>query len=152
MGSYMKNYGYTKTMIQENGHKKHNELQWKGDYDGNIAHIDIGINDNGHKGVVSMELTNKDLRELLGVQPVETPLEKRLLNDFLYDDPYKYRPISLEGALIPRRTHKHRRRRSSKTRSSHHDHRRKSRSSNHGHRRKSYSSNHGHTHKRRSSH
>jgi len=103
MSSYIQNYGFTKTMIKDNDQIRQNEIQWKGNYDGNIANINVGINDNGNKEFVSMQLTNDDLMHLLGVQPVQIPLEKRLMNDF-------YRPITLEGALIRKKSRKYRKR------------------------------------------
>ena len=51
-----------------------------------------------------MKLDNNDLINLLGIQPVEIPLEQRLSNDF-FDKPYT--PITLEGALTKRRTRRH---------------------------------------------
>lgn len=106
MSSYVQNYGFTKTFIQDNNRNINNEIQWTGNYDGNIANINLDINNNGNKEFVSMQLTNKDLNELLGVQPINTPLEKRLINDFSMNKLYK--PITLEGALIKRKTRRHR--------------------------------------------
>ena len=106
MSSYIQNYGFTKTLIQDNEHNLQNEIKWQGDYDGKIANIDVDINDNGNRELLSMQLNNNDIRQLFGIQPVEVPLEKRLMNDFLS---YKKRtPITLEGALIKRKTHRHR--------------------------------------------
>lgn len=112
MSSYIQNYGFTKTMILDNDKIKENNIQWKGNYDGNIANIDVGINDNGSKEFVSMQLTNDDLIHLFGVQPVQMPLEKRLINDFLSDKPYT--PMTLEGALIKKKSRKHRRQHSNR--------------------------------------
>jgi len=104
--SYIQNYGFTKTLFQDNQNVLQNEIKWQGDYDGKIANIDVDINDNGNREVVSMQLDNNDLRQLFGIQPVEIPIEKRLMNDFLS---HKHsRPITLEGALIKRKTRRHR--------------------------------------------
>ena len=109
MSTYIKNYGITKTIIQDNHHKSKQLIKWMGDYNGKTANIQFDIDDDGSKQFVSMELDNNDVMRLLGVQPVEMPLEKRLYRDFL-DKPYVYNPITLEGALIKRRkTRKHRR-------------------------------------------
>ncbi len=104
--SYIQNYGFTKTLFQDNQNVLQNEIKWQGDYDGKIANIDVDINDNGNREVVSMQLDNNDLRQLFGIQPVEISLEKRLINDFLSHKPSK--PITLEGALIKRKTRRHR--------------------------------------------
>ena len=118
MSTYIQNYGFTKTFIKKNDRKIKNEIKWIGDYDGTIANIQVDINDNGNKEFMNMKLDNNDLKYLLGVQPVEMPLEQRLYNDFLYNNPkvyepkvYEpkvYKPIILEGALQKRKTRKHR--------------------------------------------
>jgi len=108
MSSYIQNYGFTKTLIKNNNKKVKNEIMWNGDYDGNKANIHLDINDNGTKDHISMQLDNQDLMNILGIQPVEVPLEERLSLDFL-DEPY--RPITLEGALLE----KHNKRKSRKT-------------------------------------
>ena len=97
--SYIQNYGFSKTQIN-NG--KYNEVEWIGDYDGKIANINIDINNNGSRDIVSMKLNNNDLVQLFGVQPVQIPLEKRLMNDFLS------KPMVLEGALKTRHRRHHR--------------------------------------------
>jgi hypothetical protein len=79
----IQNYGLTKTIVEENGRYSENEMKWKGNYDGNIANIDVDINDDGFDKHVSMQLDNNDLVHLLGIQPIEKPLEQRLMNDFL---------------------------------------------------------------------
>jgi hypothetical protein len=79
----IQNYGFTKTLVQQNGHYSGNEMKWQGDYDGNVANIDININDNGISKHVSMQLDNNDLAHMLGIQPINIPLEQRLMNDFL---------------------------------------------------------------------
>jgi len=110
MSSYIQNYGFTKTLIQDNKNHLQNEIQWKGDYDGKIANIDLDINDNGHREFVSMKLNNNDIRQIFGIQPVEVPLEKRIMADFL-----SHKPITLEGALIKRKSRRHRKKRHKRT-------------------------------------
>ena len=115
MSSFIQNYGFAKTIIHDNHNKLHNEIEWNGNYDGNIANIDVGISNNGNQEFVSLQLNNNDLRQIFGIQPIEIPLEKRLMNDFLSYKPMK--PITLEGALIKKsRRHrkKHHRRRKTK--------------------------------------
>jgi hypothetical protein len=106
MSSYIQNYGFTKTLIQDNENNLQHEIKWQGDYDGKIANIGVDINDNGNREFVSMQLNNNDIRQLFGIQPIEVPLEKRLMNDFLSHKPN--RPITLEGALIKRKSRRHR--------------------------------------------
>lgn len=104
MPTHIQNYGFTKTFIKDNNRKLKNEIKWVGDYDGTNANIHLDFNDNGRKEVVNMRLDNNDLINLLGIQPVEIPLEQRLSNDF-FDKPYT--PITLDGALTKRRTRRH---------------------------------------------
>ncbi len=84
MSPYIQNYGFTKTLFQDNNGRLHNEIKWKGDYDGKMANIDLDVNDNGVQKLVNIQLDNNDIKHLFGVQPVEEPLEKRLVKDFLY--------------------------------------------------------------------
>ena len=104
MPTYIQNYGFTKTYIKDNNKKVKNEIQWIGDYDGNKANVKLDINDNGIREVVSMQLDNNDLMNILGIQPIQKPLEQRLTNDFLDES---YTPITLEGVLTKRKTRKH---------------------------------------------
>ena len=106
MSSYIQNYGFTKTLIQDNNNRynKHSEIKWIGDYDGRVANIDVDINDNGNEESVNMQLNNHDLRAIFGIQPVEIPLEKRLQNDFLSNNYYKPKIIALERDLIKKKT------------------------------------------------
>ena len=72
MSSYIQNYGFTKTLIQDNNNNINNEIQWKGDYDGKIANIDVDINDNGN-------------RELIALTPTKDPYQDN--NAILYETP-----------------------------------------------------------------
>jgi hypothetical protein len=85
MSTYIQNYGITKTFIQENNKKKESEIKWNGNYDGNMANIQLNINDNGNKGLINMKLNNEDIINLFTVQSVDKPLFKRLTDDFLMD-------------------------------------------------------------------
>ena len=117
MSVNIQNYGFTKTIIKNNNKKTKNEINWIGDYDGNMANVDITINDNGEKEHIVMELTNDDINALLGIQPVNMSLEDRLKNDF-FDTEYsynpKFKPMALEGALIKRKTRRHLKKRNKK--------------------------------------
>jgi len=82
MTTYMQNYGFTKSVINNNNNKSENEIKWIGEYDGKIATIDVDINNNGNKETINMKLDNHDIMDLLGVPPIEMSLENRLKNDF----------------------------------------------------------------------
>ena len=91
MPAYMQNFGFAKTIINKNNKKTKNEIMWNGDYNGNIANIEVNMNDNGHREIVKMKLDNNDILNILGVQPINIPLEQRLQTDFLDEQ------FSLEG-------------------------------------------------------
>ena len=117
MSTYIENYGFTKTFISDNNKNINNETEWIGNYDGNLANLNINMNTNGNKESISLQLDNNDLMELLSVQPVEKPLDQRLRDDFLIAQSLdkKYNPITLEGAFKKKKT-RHRKRRSSNRR------------------------------------
>ena len=122
MSTYIENYGFTKTLINDNNRKINNETEWMGNYDGNLANLNIKTNTNGNKESVSLQLDNNDLMELLSLQPVEKPLEQRLKDDFLITPSQSnYKPIMLEGALIKKK--KTRRRRNRRQRNTHKNYR-----------------------------
>ena len=47
MVSYIQNPGFTKPIIHNNKHNLLNEINWKSNYDGKIAKINLEINNNG---------------------------------------------------------------------------------------------------------
>ena len=112
MRSYVQNYGMTKTIINKNNKKSQNEINWVGDYDGNLANIALTINDNGKKGNIQMQLNNDDLLNLLNVPSVQKPIDERLMDDFLNK---QSTPVVLENLVYrtkTRKTRKHNIRRS----------------------------------------
>jgi hypothetical protein len=109
MSSYIQNYGFTKTLIKDNNRTLQNKMiKWNGDYDGDIANINIGINNNNKEKFVNIQLTNDELMDILKIQPVEIPLEKRLSNKFLH------KPII--GSLMKNKSIKKKHRKKRKTR------------------------------------
>ena len=85
----MQNFGFAKTIINKNNKKTKNEIMWNGDYNGHIANIEVNMNDNGNREIVKMKLDNNDILNMLGVQPINIPLEERLQNDFLDDHSFQ---------------------------------------------------------------
>lgn len=59
------------------------ESDWNLNYDGNKAHLDMKINDNGFIQKYQVELDNNDLEDLLTIPSEPLSLDKRLMNDFL---------------------------------------------------------------------
>ena len=111
MSSYIQNYGFTKTLIKDNNRTLQNKMiKWNGDYDGDIANINIGINNNNKEKFVNIQLTNDELMDILKIQPVEIPLEKRLSHKFLH------KPMILEAVLMKNKSIKKKRHKKRKTR------------------------------------
>ena len=80
----IKNLGSTEITYKVNNKSpKRTSLKWDGDYDGNIAKIDVSINDNGKKKRSKIKLTNDELMNIFS-SPVDTsPIDERLINDLL---------------------------------------------------------------------
>ncbi len=88
LNTYIKNRGTTKTIIHNNKHNYINEMNWDVDYDGDHANISIDSENNGKSKHYNIKLDNNDLANLLNVQTVNIPIDKRLKMDFdqsLYD-------------------------------------------------------------------
>jgi hypothetical protein len=83
MTTYIQNYGYTNTHINNNNKLSENSLSWIGNYDGNIANLDMTINTNGNEKIINLQLDNQDLLNLLNIPSNQIPLEKRLMHDFV---------------------------------------------------------------------
>uniref|UniRef100_A0A6C0LKP5 Uncharacterized protein n=1 Tax=viral metagenome TaxID=1070528 RepID=A0A6C0LKP5_9ZZZZ len=80
---FIKNKGITETMISNHhNHLKMNRTKWEADYDGNKANILIDSNTDGKHKVMNIELDNRDLANLLSIPSVNSPIDKRLAQDF----------------------------------------------------------------------
>jgi hypothetical protein len=80
---YIKNSGETTTYIHHKNRKTmRNKMKWKANYDGENAHIQLDINSDGNKSKIQTSLTRDDLTRMLNIQPVNIPLEKRLIDDY----------------------------------------------------------------------
>ena len=103
MSIYIKNSGFTKTLIEKNNKKSKNELKWTGDYNGEIANISVAINDNNNIENLHMKLDNNDLMEILGIQPVNLTLEDRLTSDFFNQET---QPLILKSKKMSKKSKK----------------------------------------------
>ena len=107
MSSYIQNYGFTKTLIKDNNRTLQNKMiKWNGDYDGDIANINIGINNNNKEKFVNIQLTNDELMDIFKIQPVDIPLEQRLIKQFLEEDLTKSRKHKKKKRHKKRKTRK----------------------------------------------
>jgi len=90
--NYIKNTGSTQTIIKDSYNRPvFNNINWEADYNGNIANINVDINDNGDDYQIKAKMDNAVLAELLAIPVVRSDLTKRLHNDF----PVNRRPIQM---------------------------------------------------------
>jgi hypothetical protein len=104
LNTYIKNRGTTKTIIHNNNHNEISSINWDADYDGDIAHIALQSNTNGKRERFDISLDNDDLANILNVQSVDIPIDKRLQMDF--QESYADEPYILElptPELVPRK-------------------------------------------------
>lgn len=99
MTTYIENYGYTNTHINNNNKQSENSVSWIGNYDGNIANVDMVINNNGNQKSLNLQLDNQDLLNLLNIPSNQMPLEKRLLNDFSPNTPMPMHIIQIPNRI-----------------------------------------------------
>jgi len=81
---FIKNVGSTETTYKENNKlPKRSSLKWNGNYDGNIAKINVSINDNGKRKKSKINLTNDEIISIISNHVNTTPIDERLFNDLL---------------------------------------------------------------------
>jgi hypothetical protein len=81
---FIKNVGSTETTYKENNKlPKRSSLKWNGNYDGNIAKINVSINDNGKRKKSRINLTNDEIISIISNHVNTTPIDERLFNDLL---------------------------------------------------------------------
>ena len=85
---YFKNKGITQTTVEDNHHHKQlNEIKWDADYNGKNANIKLDVIDHGKKNKYRIQLSNKDLANMLSIPSTNIPIDKRLEMDFLNQEP-----------------------------------------------------------------
>lgn len=86
LNTYIKNQGITKTIIHDNNHNHINQVKWNADYNGDIANLSVDTNTDGKRKHFNFSLDNQDLANILNIQSVNMPIDKRLKMDF--QEPY----------------------------------------------------------------
>jgi hypothetical protein len=86
LNTYIKNRGIIKTIIHDKNNNHINEINWDTDYDGDIANISVNSNNDGKREHLNFFLDNQDLENILSMQSVNIPIDKRLKLDF--QEPY----------------------------------------------------------------
>lgn len=95
LNTYIKNRGITKTIIHDNNHNHVNLINWDADYDGDVANLSINTNTDGKRNHFDLSLDNEDLANMLNIQSVNMPIDKRLKMDF-QEPYYKPEPLYIE--------------------------------------------------------
>jgi hypothetical protein len=96
LNTFIKNRGTTKTIIHNNNKNNINEINWDADYDGNVANLSFNMDNNGNRENYKISLNNNDLANILNLDSINIPLEKRLMRDFKYKSKPKIIQIELE--------------------------------------------------------
>ena len=81
----IKNKGITQTYTYNKRHNKLNasEIDWDAEYDGKQANISVNLQQtDGDKQHYDIKLDNHDLAQILSIPSINTPIDKRLINDF----------------------------------------------------------------------
>ena len=104
LNTYIKNRGHSETLFHNNNKNKFNEIDWEADYDGKTANISVTSDIKGRKRHYDIKLDNDDLANILNVSSVQTPIHKRLEQDFnepvFRNDPLVYQ-IELPNVKTP---------------------------------------------------
>ena len=107
LNTYIKNRGHSETLFHNNNKNKFNEIDWEADYDGKTANISVTSDIKGRKRHYDIKLDNDDLANILNVSSVQTPIHKRLEQDFnepvFRNDPLVYQ-IELPNFKTPHMT------------------------------------------------
>ena len=96
LDTFIKNRGTTKTILHNNNQNDVSQINWDADYDGDIANVSLDFNTNGERGHYDIQLDNNDLAEILNIPTVNSPIDKRLANDFRRRQPTMNRPYIIE--------------------------------------------------------
>jgi hypothetical protein len=91
--TFIKNKGITQTYTYNKRHNKLNasEIDWNAEYDGKQANISVNLQQSdGDKQHYDIKLDNHDLAQILSMPSINTPIDKRLLEDFKPRNKNKY--------------------------------------------------------------
>ena len=83
--TFIKNKGITQTYTYNKRRNKLNasEIDWDAEYDGKQANISVNLQQtDGNKKHYDIKLDNHDLAQILSMPSINTPIDKRLLEDF----------------------------------------------------------------------
>lgn len=78
--SFVKSIGNAKSIVINNGKSKMSGIKWNADYNGNVANIDLKLNNNGVQKQYKLAMDNNDLQNIF-VPGVDKPLHNRIIED-----------------------------------------------------------------------
>ena len=107
--TFIKNKGITQTYTYNRPHNKLNasEIEWNAEYDGKQANISVNLQQSdGDKRHYDIKLDNHDLAQILSMPTINTPIDKRLVDDFKPRKKNKYinmnYPYDMPMILMPK--------------------------------------------------
>lgn len=80
--AYIQHHGYATTTTNDGARSHRQKVEWQGDYDGEVATLDVNLDKDGQRRYWSATLDNEDLARLLSSPANATPLMQRLVADF----------------------------------------------------------------------
>jgi hypothetical protein len=80
--NYIISKSISKSVIQNNNKKDISEIKMNSEYDGKTANFHVDLNKNGLHKDYHFSLNNDDLLNILNIDSVQLPLDKRLKRDF----------------------------------------------------------------------
>lgn len=82
MPNFVQSFGVVQSSFAKGNKKSQRAVKWVGNYDGNMADVQIAVNDNGNQENVRIKMDNEDIINLLNIPSNNVALEQRLITDF----------------------------------------------------------------------
>jgi hypothetical protein len=77
--------GSAQSVTINNGKAKTNAVKWDANYNGDVANVDLNLNENGREQHYKVEMTNEELEKIANMFATRSDdqmIDKRLLEDF----------------------------------------------------------------------
>ena len=85
-GNFAISSGSAQSVTINNGKAKTTGVKWDANYNGDVANVDLNLNENGREQQYKVEMTNEELDKLANMlvvpRQVNKPVHNRLLEDF----------------------------------------------------------------------
>lgn len=96
---FMKNNGFSKTIVVNNEKTNVQNIDWNTHFDGDIANINLNVQDNDKIKHYDIQLTNDEIKHIFNQPSHHDSIHNRLLNDF--------NTIHLQPKIKDKHKHKH---------------------------------------------